>query len=219
MRTATQGVTVAIQDQLPKSRITLTYRTTINGEQETVNLPLRLLVLGDFSLGSSEDRKTDLETRKLRSVDGRNLDELMKDMKMSTRFQVPNRINPDVESDLNVTLPISRMKSFHPDEIVNHVPKLKALLLLKTLLVEMQSNIDNRKDLRRELYDLFSKPEALKELLNELKGYESMRLPSGEAAKTDAAQAAAAKPSTGAAAATAAVAATVAAGAKPPAAS
>ncbi|RKG59934.1 type VI secretion system contractile sheath small subunit [Corallococcus sp. AB011P] len=217
---------MAIQDQLPKSRITLTYRTTINGEQETVNLPLRLLVMGDYSLGTSEDRKTDLETRKLRSVDGRNLDELMKDMKMSANFQVANRINPDVEEELNVTLPIDRMKSFHPDEIVKHVPKLKALLLLKTLLVEMQSNIDNRKDLRRELYELFSKPDALKELLNELKGYETMRLPAGEtAAKTDApaaaagAAAAAGKPAGGAAAATAAVAATVAAGAKPPAAS
>ncbi|RKH08447.1 type VI secretion system contractile sheath small subunit [Corallococcus sp. CA053C] len=216
---------MAIQDQLPKSRITLTYRTTINGEQETVNLPLRLLVLGDFSLGSSEDRKSDLETRRLRSIDGRNLDELMKDMKMSANFQVPNRINPDVESELDVTLPIDRMKSFHPDEVVKHVPKLKALLLLKTLLVEMQSNIDNRKDLRRELYELFSKPEALKELLNELKGYESMRLPSGDvAAKSDAPAAAAGKPAAGkpaagAAAATAAVAATVAAGAKPPAAS
>ncbi|WP_223631790.1 type VI secretion system contractile sheath small subunit [Corallococcus sp. EGB] len=212
---------MAIQDQLPKSRITLTYRTTINGEQETVNLPLRLLVMGDFSLKSSEDRKQDLETRKLRSVDGRNLDELMKDMKMSASFEVPNRINPDVEAALNVTLPIDRMKSFHPDEIVKHVPKLKALLLLKTLLVEMQSNIDNRKELRRELYDLFSKPEALKELLNELKGYETMRLPAGEAAKTEApaGAAAAGKPSAGAAAATAAVAATVAAGAKPPAAS
>ena len=215
---------MAIQDQLPKSRITLTYRTTINGEQETVNLPLRLLVMGDYSLGTSEDRKTDLETRKLRSVDGRNLDELMKDMKMSANFQVANRINPDVEEELNVTLPIDRMKSFHPDEIVKHVPKLKALLLLKTLLVEMQSNIDNRKDLRRELYELFSKPDALKELLNELKGYETMRLPAGETAKTDApaaagATAAAGKPAAGAAAATAAVAATVAAGAKPPAAS
>ena len=99
---------------------------------------------------------------------------------------------------LDVTLPIDRMKSFHPDEIVKHVPKLKALLLLKTLLVEMQSNIDNRKDLRRELYELFSKPEALKELLNELKGYECMRLPSGDvAAKSDAPAAAAGKPAAG----------------------
>jgi type VI secretion system protein ImpB len=169
---------MSIQDQLPRSRITLTYRTTINGEPETVNLPLRLLMLGDFSLGSSEDRKVDLEARKLRSVNGRNLDELMKDMKMSLRFQVPNRINPDVEADLDVELPITRMKSFHPDEVVHHVPKLKALRLLKKLLLEMQSSIDNQKALRNLIYELFSNKDALQQVLAELKDYESLRLPS-----------------------------------------
>jgi type VI secretion system protein ImpB len=187
---------MSIQDQLPRSRITLTYRTTINGEAETVSLPLRMLMLGDFSLGSSEDRKVDLEARKLRSVNGRNLDELMKDMKMSLRFQVPNRINPDVEADLDVELPIDRMKSFHPDEVVHHVPKLKALRLLKKLLLEMQSSIDNQKALRGLVYELFSNKEALKQVLAELKDYESLRLPSkatpaAAAAGTSAATAAA----------------------------
>lgn len=185
---------MSIQDQLPRSRITLTYRTTINGEPETVSLPLRLLMLGDFSLGSSEDRKVDLESRKLRSVNGRNLDELMKDMKMSLRFQVPNRINPDVEADLDVELPIDRMKSFHPDEVVHHVPKLKALRLLKKLLLEMQSSIDNQKALRNLVYELFSNKEALKQVLAELKDYESLRLPTKAAAS-----AAAAAPTTNAA--------------------
>jgi type VI secretion system protein ImpB len=98
-------------------------------------------------------------------------------MKMSVRFQVPNRVNPDAAETLDVELPINRMKSFHPDEIVHHVPKLKALLLLKTLLMEMQSSIDNRKELRKLVYELFSKPEALKEVLAELKNYETLRLP------------------------------------------
>ncbi len=173
---------MAVQDELPRSRITLTYRTTINGQPEEVKLPFRVLMLGDFSLGSSEDRKVDLEERKLRSVTGRNLNELMKDMKMSLKFQVPNKVNPDAESDMEVTLPIESMKSFHPDEIVKHVPKLKALLLLRTLLLEMQSSIDNRKELRRALYDIFSKPEELKKLLEEMKGYESLRLPAGKTA-------------------------------------
>jgi len=178
---------MSIQEQLPKSRITLTYRTTINGEQETVNLPLRLLMLGDFSLGSSEDRKVDLEARKLRSVNGRNLDSLMQDMNMSLRFQVPNRINPDVEADLDVELPITKMKSFHPDEIVNHVPKLKALRLLKKLLLEMQSSIDNQKALRNLVYELFSNKDALKAVLAELKDYESLRLPARPAISANAA--------------------------------
>lgn len=173
---------MAVQDELPRSRITLTYRTKINGQAESVKLPFRVLMLGDFSLGSSEDRKVDLEERKLRSVTGNNINELMKDMNMSLRFQVANRVNPGAESDIDVQLPINSMKSFHPDEIVKHVPKLKALLLLRTLLLEMQSSIDNRKELRRVLYELFSKPEELKQLLAELKEYESLRLPEGTTA-------------------------------------
>lgn len=170
-------MTVSIQDQLPRSRITLTYRTTISGQPEDVDLPYRLLVMGDFSGGTSEDRKADLEDRKLRSVSGKNLDALMADMKMSVDFTVANQINPDVEADLNVRLPINSMKSFHPDEIVKHVPKMRALLLLKQLLVETQSNVDNRKDLRKTIYDLFKDPNALKDVLGQLKDYSGLRLP------------------------------------------
>ncbi|QRK06972.1 type VI secretion system contractile sheath small subunit [Archangium violaceum] len=168
-----------IQDKLPKSRITLTYRTNISGQEQEVDLPFRVLVLGDYSLGSSKDRKQDLEDRKLRSVTGNNINDLMKDMDMSVEFEVPNKINPSAEENIQVQLKIDRMKSFNPDEIVHQVPKLKALLLLRKLLLEMQSDIDNRKELRRTLYELYSNPEELKKLMEseKLKAYEPLRLP------------------------------------------
>jgi type VI secretion system protein ImpB len=170
---------VPIQDKLPKSRITLVYRTNINGQEEEVKLPFRVVVLGDFSLGSATDRQADLEERKLRSVTGSNLNDLMKDMGMSISFDVDDKLSTDGEGKMAVQLPIDRMKSFHPDEIVHHVPKLKALLLMRKLLLEMQSDIDNRKDLRRKLYELFSNKEALQKLMesDQLKSYASMRLP------------------------------------------
>ena len=173
-----------IQDKLPKSRITLVYRTTINGQKEDVKLPFRVAVLGDFSLGSSTDRQVDLEERQMRSVTGSNINELMKDMGMSVSFDVDDKISADGEGKMPVELPISGMKSFHPDEIVHHVPKLKALLLLRKLLMEMQADIDNRKDLRRTLYELFSNKEQLQKLLesDQLKSYVSMRLPKQQAA-------------------------------------
>jgi type VI secretion system protein ImpB len=176
---------VPIQDKLPKSRITLIYRTNINGQEEDVKLPFRVVVLGDFSLGRSKDRQVDLEERKLRSVNGNNLNELMKDMGMTLSFEVDDKLSSDGEGKMAVELPVDRMKSFHPDEIVNHVPKLKALMLLRKLLAEMQSDIDNRKDLRKKLYELFSNKEELKKLLEseQLKSYASMRLP--VAAKAD----------------------------------
>lgn len=168
-----------IQDKLPKSRITLVYRTKINGQPEDVKLPFRVVVLGDFSLGSSTDRQVDLDERKMRSVNGSNISELMKDMGMSVSFEVDDKVSSDGEGKMQVELPINRMKSFHPDEIVHHVPKLKALMLLRKLLLEMQSDIDNRKELRRKLYELFSDKEQLQKLLesDQLKSYASMRLP------------------------------------------
>ncbi len=166
-----------IQDELPRSRLTLTYRTTINGEPETVDLPFRLLVMGDFSLNSSEDRKKDLDVRGLRSINGRNLDSVMKDMKMSVDLEVADRISPEADGNMKVSLPIHSMKSFSPDEIVKHVPKLKALMLLKGLLQELQSSIDNRKDLRKLVQELYSKPEVVSALRSQLKEHEGFRLP------------------------------------------
>ena len=176
-----------IQDKLPKSRITLVYRTKINGQPEDVKLPFRVVVLGDFSQGSSKDRQLDLDERTMRSVTGSNINELMKDMGMSISFEVDDKVSADGQGKMQVELPIDRMKSFHPDEIVHHVPKLKALMLLRKLMMEMQSDIDNRKELRRTLYELFSNKEQLQKLLesDELKSYASMRLPTPTKPQSD----------------------------------
>lgn len=170
---------MAIQDELPQSRITLKYRTTINGEEEEINLPMRTLVMGD--LGSSKDRSEDLDQRRLRSITGRgNLDELMKDMDISLDLEVANHINPE-KGDFNLQLPITSMKSFTPDEVAKNVPAVKSLMLLKTLLLEMQSNIDNRRDIRKLILEVCSNPEKLQQVMSELKGYESLKLPAPNA--------------------------------------
>jgi len=166
---------VAVQDELPQSRITLKYRTTINGEEEEINLPMRTLVMGD--LGSSKDRRHDLDQRELRSITGRgNLDELMKDMEISLDLRVPNHVAPE-KGELEIKLPVSGMKSFSPDEVAKNVPAVRSLMLLKTLLLEMQSNIDNRREIRKLILEVCAHPEKLQAVLAELKGYESLRLP------------------------------------------
>ena len=167
---------MAIQDQIPKSRLTLRYKTEVNGQPEDINLPLRLLVTGDFSLGSSKDSKLDLEERRVRSMDGKNTNAVMKDMGMSLKFAVPNKVDPDKEEDLQVEIPVDSMKSFSPDMVAKNVPKLKGLLMLKELLQEVLSNVDNRKEFRNLLGELLSNEEALGKMMAELKGYESFKL-------------------------------------------
>ena len=169
---------MAIQDEIPKSRLTLRYKTEVSGQPEDLTLPLRMLVTGDFSLGSSKDRKVDLDERRLRNMDGKNTDAVMKDMGMSVKFAVPNKIDPESEEDMNVEIPIDSMKAFLPDHIAQNVPKLKGILMLKQLLEEAMSNVDNRKEFRNLLGKLLSDQEALGKMMEQLKGFESFKLPS-----------------------------------------
>lgn len=180
---------MSIQDEIPRSRINLRYRTTIKGASELLELPFRVLILSDLSQGTSVDRETDLESRRLRSLDGKNLDSIMADMRMSLRFNVENCIDEpavdatgeDDEDTLTVDLPITSRKSFNPVQVAANVPKIRALLLLRKLLMEMQSNIDNRKDLRRIIHEIFAHPEMIDSLKQELHPYAQYQIPNPKA--------------------------------------
>lgn len=180
---------MAVTDEIPKSRLTLTYRTTVTGSAQEVALPFRLFVMGDLSGGSSRDRKMDLDHRMPRRLNGKNLDEIMADMNMSVELTVPNRIDPDRSADLPVKLPINSMRSLSPAAVAQDVPKIKALLLLKKLLLEVQANLDNRKDFRRLLRELAADKQAVAALQSELKGFDDFKVPaalgSGDATKKE----------------------------------
>ena len=167
---------MAIQQDLPRSRLTLTYKTTINGEPETVDLPFRLLVLGDFSAGQHKEPEQDLETRPLRSINGTNLNSVMRDMNITLNLkEVANRI--DDGDSLEVSLPLHSMRSFSPDEIVKNVPKLKALVLMRQLLQELQGQIDNQSGLRKEIQRLFADKSAIEGIKKELNSFQALKLP------------------------------------------
>ena len=172
---------MAIQDEIPKSRLTLTYRTTISGAMQEVTLPFRILVLADFSNGTGKDHKVDLTDRELRPLSGRNLNPIMKDMNISLKCTVPNRIDPANEESLEVDLPVESMKSFSPDQVAQSVPKIRALLLMKQLLLETQAVIDNRKDVRKLVQELYSRPELTQALLNQLPEFQNIKLPDTKA--------------------------------------
>ena len=49
--------------------------------------------------------------------------------------------------------------------------------MVKELLEEVISNMDNRKEFRKLLGDLLGNEDALKKLMADLKGFESLKLP------------------------------------------
>ena len=172
---------MAVNDEIPKSRLTLTYRTDVHGEKEDVALPFRLLVMGDLSGGTSKDSKEDLDQRRVRNLDGKNLNSIMSDMDMNVSFTVDNKIDPSEAEQVEVELPINSMSSFSPSEVAASMPKVKALALLRKLLLEVQGNLDNRKEFRQLIQALSDNPEAVTALKEELSAFDSYAVPSGEA--------------------------------------
>jgi type VI secretion system protein ImpB len=167
---------MAIQNEIPKSRITLTYKTEVDGEKAEVDLPMRFLAMADLSLGTSKDRKTDLDERTLRSASG-NLSQVMKDMDISLQLSVPNKIDPENQQDLAVDIPITNLRSFSPDNFAMHIPRIKGLIVLRRLLEQVQSDISNKKKFRLLISELYASEDAFTKLTEELKGFESLRIP------------------------------------------
>ncbi len=166
----------SIQQLIPRSRVNLSYHTMVEGQLREVELPFRVIVLADLSHGSSTDRELDMETRRLRNLDGKNIDELMANMKITVSLKAKNFIDPEVEQ-LSVEVPIKDRKSFHPAEVANAVPQIRALLLLRKLLLEMQAQVDNRKEVRNLMQQVFANKEELAQLRKELEPYAGYRLP------------------------------------------
>lgn len=158
-----------VQDETPKSRITLTYKTEVDGEPAPVELPFRLMIPGDFSLGTSKDRKVDLDEREPRNLNGSNTADVMRDMNISIDMVVDNKITPTEEENIRVNLKVDGLDSFSPEAVANQVPQIKSLLLFKKLLEEVQSNIANKKEFAQLLNKLYSNQQALEKMKEELK--------------------------------------------------
>jgi type VI secretion system protein ImpB len=178
------------KSEIPKSRITLTYRIPQGIEQKELELPFRIVVMGNLSgstpdgKNKSKDQSIDIDKRAIRRLDGKNLNKVMADMDLKVTVKVKDCIEPGTDpanpNEMEVTLPIKGMKSFTPVEIAQNVPKIKALLLLKKLLLEGQAHIDNSKEFRKDLQVISKDKEpALKALKGELTGFDRFQLPPG----------------------------------------
>ena len=78
----------------PKERINITFKPAIGAAQEEVELPLKLLVLGDFT--QREDARK-LEDRKPIAIDKNSLDEVLANQALSLALDVPNRLQDDAD--------------------------------------------------------------------------------------------------------------------------
>lgn len=150
----------------PKERINVTFKPATGGAQEEIELPLKLMVLGDFTQ-RADDRK--IEDRKPISIDKNNFDEVLGKQELSLTFAVPNRLQDEQSDDeLPVQLRINSMKDFNPAAVVEQVPEMKKLMELRDALVALKGPLGNAPAFRKAIESVLSDDDSRDRVLGEL---------------------------------------------------
>jgi type VI secretion system protein ImpB len=149
----------------PKERVNIVYRPATGDAKEEVELPLRILVMGDFTQ-SPDDRM--LEEREPINIDKDNFTEVLKEQNISLNLTVPNKISGEPDDEMNVNLSFASIKDFEPEAIARNTPELNKLLELREALTALKGPLSNVPDFRKKLQDLVKDDAARDQLLKEL---------------------------------------------------
>jgi type VI secretion system protein ImpB len=151
----------------PKERVNIVYKSHTGDQTEDVELPLKMLVLGDFTGRASDEI---VEERPTININKENFDDVLKNYGLNLNLSVPNKLDENASEDdkMPVELKMSTMKDFSPDNIAEQVPELKSLLELRKSLLALKGPLGNVPAFRKAIQGILSDDEAREKLLNEL---------------------------------------------------
>lgn len=150
----------------PKERINITFKPATGNAQEEIELPLKVLVLGDF-LNRFDERA--LGERKPVNINKSNFADVMTKQQLGIEIAVPNRLlDTDEGSDISMKLSFQSMRDFEPENIVRQVPEVNKLLALREALVSLKGPLGNlpafRKAIEEVLADERQRDAVMKEM-------------------------------------------------------
>lgn len=150
----------------PKERINIVYKPATGDAQEEIELPLKLLMLGDYTLRQDERA---VEDRKPLSVDKDNFNDVMRNQKLSLDLNVNNKLSESEEDEeMAVSLKFDTLKDFEPESVVRQVPELNQMLELRQALTALKGPLGNVPAFRKMIQSALSDDSARDKLLKEL---------------------------------------------------
>jgi type VI secretion system protein ImpB len=149
----------------PKERVNIVYKSQIGDAQVEVELPLKMLVTGDFT-GRTDS--TPLEERKPINVDKSNFNEVMAKQDLAVDVTVVDKLSQAKDAEMALSLKFESLADFGPEGLVDQVPQLKQLLELRTALTALKHPLASVPAFRKRIQSLLADPEARQRLTNEL---------------------------------------------------
>jgi type VI secretion system protein ImpB len=134
------------------------------GVQKKVELPLKLLTVGDFSNGREQ---RPLSEREKIDINKNNFNDVLAKLSPTVNLSVENTLAGDgLNEEINLTF--KNIRDFEPEQVARNIPQLRVLLAMRNLLRDLKSNLLDNAAFRRELEIVLKDPALSQELRDEL---------------------------------------------------
>ncbi|MCC8374261.1 MULTISPECIES: type VI secretion system contractile sheath small subunit [Photorhabdus] len=154
----------SFQNEIPKARVNIKLDLHTGGAQKKVELPLKLLVMGDYSHGREQ---RPLSEREKVSINKNNFDSVMAEFSPAVNLTVKNTLTENGDEE-NIALTFRQIKDFDPEHVARQIPPLRALLSMRNLLRDLKSNLLDNSTFRREFERILKDAALSDELRTEL---------------------------------------------------
>jgi type VI secretion system protein ImpB len=141
--------------------VQITYDVEIGDAVEKKELPFVVGVMSDLS-GQPVEPLPKLKDRRFVEIDRDNFNEVMESMSPRVEMSVPDTLKGS--GNLKIELNFKSMDDFHPESIVDQVPRLKKLLEARGQLRDLLAKLDGNDELDSVLEKIVSNTDELKKV-------------------------------------------------------
>lgn len=149
----------------PKERVNIVYKSHTGDKVDEVELPLKMLMVGDYTGRASDEM---VEERPTKNINKDNFDDVMKSYDINLSYSVKNTLDDSEGEELPVELSFSSIKDFSPDSVAKQVPELNALLELRRELQALKGPLGNVPAFRKKIQAILADETTRKAIESEL---------------------------------------------------
>lgn len=149
----------------PRERINISYKPATGNARESVELPFKLMVLGDF-LCRQDDRI--VEDREPVNINKSNFDDVVNDAGLRLNFTVKNHLDQKEDSEINVDIDVKSLKDLEPDSLMKSIPELRRVYELRESLLALKGPLGNNPQMRRAIMAMIKDKDQRSKLIQEI---------------------------------------------------
>jgi type VI secretion system protein ImpB len=146
-------------------RVQITYDVEVGDAVEKRELPMVVGIMADLS-GHPDKPLPKLKDRRLTEIDRDNFNDVLKQINPKLQLQVPITVKGE-STTLPVALSFSHISDFHPDALVQQVPRLAKLLEARQQLRDLLAKLDGNDKLDSRLEQIVRDQTELQQVKKE----------------------------------------------------